>query len=588
MRRFTRLFTELDRTSRSSEKVEALRRYFVEAGPADAAWALALLSGRRGRRPVSTAHLRNWVAREADLPLWMVEECYDVVGDLAETLALLLPDPPRSDRSAAGAADSGPALHEVLEDWVLPLAGQDPEEQERRVRDAWRHLEGAERFLYHKFLTGGFRVGVGPGLVTRGLAQAVHLEPAVLAHRLTGRWEPSAETFRRLVSHDPALPDPGQPYPFMLAHALEKDPVAADIGPPDAWALEWKWDGIRAQLLHREGELLLWSRGEEVITPAFPEIAEAGRTLPAGTVLDGEILPWKDGAPLPFAALQRRLGRKRPGAGILAEVPAAFLAYDLLEEGGRDLREHPFHARRAALEALWSRSANAVADPGGEKLDEISTTEPGEHRMDASASDPPRVLRLPGLPLLLAPLLEVNGWEEAGRLRASARERRVEGLMLKGRDTPYTGGRRRGAWWKWKVDPFTLDAVLLYARKGHGRRASLFTDFTFGVWDGEVLVPVASAYSGLTDAEFRQVDRWIRSHVTERFGPVRSVEPGLVFELAFEGIRSSSRHRSGIALRFPRMARWRRDKTPDEADTLGTLKALLAAQAPRVPPGDRS
>ncbi|TVP44569.1 MAG: ATP-dependent DNA ligase [Gemmatimonadales bacterium] len=567
MKRFTRLFVELDRTTRTTVKLDALRRYFAEADPADAAWALAVLSGRRGRRPVSTTLLRAWVATAADLPLWMVEECHDAVGDLAETLALLLPDP-RADGSDA----SPPPLHQVMNDWILPLAGLDPGEQERRLREYWRGLSTDERFIFQKLLTGGFRVGVGQKLVTRALAEVVGMDPATLAHRLTGRWEPTAEAFLRLTSADAGLPDPGRPYPFMLAHPLAEGPEEAELGPPASWAMEWKWDGIRAQLIHREGEVLLWSRGEEVITPSFPEIAEAGRTLPPGTVLDGELLPWREGRPLPFAELQRRLGRKRPGARILREVPVVFLAYDLLESGAEDRREDPFRARRRALEELWLRlSAPPFATAGrGEAAPEIgeAAEAPGSH-------PPPAVSRIPGLPLLLAPLVDAETWADAAGLRASSRQRLVEGLMLKGMDAPYRGGRARGGWWKWKVDPFTLDAVLLYAKKGHGRRASLFTDFTFGVRDGDGFVPVASAYSGLTDAEFRKVDRWIRRHVTERFGPVRAVEPGLVFELAFEGIRRSTRHRAGVALRFPRMSRWRQDKEPADADTLASVLALL-------------
>lgn len=557
MRRFTALFRALDRTTRTTAKVEALRTYFAEAPPEDAAWALAVLTGRRGRRPVSTTDLRAWVAAFSGHDPWMVEECYDVVGDLAETLALLLPDPD------PGAVPPPPPLHEVMDRWVLPLRELPADEQQARLAQAWRVLELDERFLFHKLLTGGFRVGVGRSLVTRGLAAATGMDPAILAHRLTGRWNPDADTYRRLTSPDAALPDPGRPYPFMLAHPLEADPEAAGLGDPAAWLVEWKWDGIRAQLLHRDGEVLLWSRGEEVITPAFPEVAEAGGALPAGTVLDGELLAWKGSAPLPFSALQRRLGRKRPGTRLLAEVPGAFLAYDLLEAEGTDLRDLPLRIRRERLATL-------LAELGASPIP-VSGPGPGPGPMP--------ILRLGEHPLLLAPPLEIRDWAEASRYREDARARGVEGLMIKAAEAPYVGGRPRGAWWKWKVEPWTLDVVLLYARKGHGRRAGVFTDFTFGVRDGAGgFVPVTSAYTGLTDAEFREVDRWIRRHVLERFGPVRSVEPALVFEIAFEGIRASTRHKSGVALRFPRMKRWRKDLTPGDADSLETVQALLAAR----------
>jgi DNA ligase-1 len=540
MKRFTALFQALDQTTRTGRKVEALSQYFREAPPEDAVWALALLTGRRGRRPVSTTDLRRWVADAAALPLWLVEESYDAVGDLAETLALLLPDtacqPGQPERDP-------PPLHAVMEDWVLPLRGLDPAEQEVRLHHAWGQLTKDERFLFHKLITGGFRVGVGEGLVIRGLAEASGVAAPVLAHRLAGQWEPTPETFARVTDPSSSAPDPGRPYPFMLAHPIQEPVDDASLGAVDAWVFEWKWDGVRAQLLHRDGEVLLWSRGQEVFTETFPEVVAAGRVLPDGTVLDGEIVPWNHemAQPLGFSDLQRRLGRKSPSARIQKEVPVRFLAYDLLEAGGHDLRALPLQARRAQLEALLGQSA-PDAKPA------ILTPSPRVHP---------------------------SGWGEALALRDTGRERGVEGLMLKAADSAYEGGRPRGRWWKWKVDPLTIDAVLLYAKKGHGRRASRFTDYTFGVWEGETLVPIASAYSGLTDQEFGTIDRWIRSHVTERFGPVRAVEPQLVFELAFEGIRASSRHRAGLALRFPRMVRWRQDKEPADADTLETLKAIL-------------
>ncbi len=557
MRRFTALFRALDRTTRTSAKVTALEGYFREAPPEDAAWALAALTGRRGRRPVSTADLRGWVAEAADLPLWLVEESYDAVGDLAETLALLLPER-TSDRAP-------PPLHQVMEAWILPLRAMPPESRRAHLQEAWSHLDLDERFLFHKLLTGGFRVGVGARLVTRALSTVAGIPPSTLAHRLAGRWDPDAETYRRIITPGADLPDPGRPYPFMLAHPLEEGPEAEGLSSPSAWLVEWKWDGIRAQLLHRGGEVLLWSRGEDVITPSFPEVAEGGSALPSGTVLDGELLPWREGRPLPFGELQRRLGRTRPGRKILEEVPVVFLAYDLLEREGEDLRGLPLGERRTLLEDLW-REAGAQAVPGP--------------RAAPGARGPAPTLRISGSPLLLLPPLNPRDWGEAGAWREEARDRGVEGLMLKNREGRYEGGRPRGGWWKWKVTPHTLDVVLLYAKKGHGRRAGIFTDFTFGVRAEEGFVPVASAYSGLTDAEFREVDRWIRRHITERFGPVRGVEPGLVFEIAFEGIRASRRHRSGVALRFPRMKRWRRDLSPKDADSLDTVRALLREASP--------
>ncbi|TVP75771.1 MAG: ATP-dependent DNA ligase [Gemmatimonadales bacterium] len=549
MKRFVRLFVELDRTTRTTEKVAALERYFAAVPPADAAWATSVLMGRRVKRAAGTGQLREWVAEASGTPLWLVEESYDAVGDLAETLALLLP-PPGPD------APPPPPLHRVMEDWILPLPELDDEATREVVETAWRHLDETERLVFHKLLTGGFRVGVGKKLVTRALAAHAGMDPAVLAHRLTGPWSPDPDTFRTLVDPDADLPDAGRPYPFLLAHPLQLDPLepegARELGPVSDWIVEWKWDGIRAQLIRRDEEVLLWSRGEEVVTPAFPEIEEAARLLPPGTVLDGELLAVGDDRPLPFAELQRRLGRKRVGPKILRDVPVKLLAWDLLEDGGRDARALPQAERRGALEALF------------------------------------RNLPERGIPLALSREVDAPDWEALARLREGARDRGVEGFMLKRRDAPYGAGRERGTWWKWKVDPLTLDAVLMYAQRGHGRRASLYTDYTFGVWDGDDLVPVGKAYSGLTDKEIRETDRWIRRHIVEKFGPVRSVEPGLVFELAFDSIRRSSRHRSGVALRFPRMARRRPDKAPAEADTLARVRALLPPAEGHGPagPGD--
>jgi len=301
--------------------------------------------------------------------------------------------------------------------------------------------------------------------------------------------------------------------------------------------VEWKWDGIRAQLIRRTGRTFLWSGGDELLSGRFPEVEEAAALLPEGTVIDGELLPWTGGAPLPFAQMQRRIGRKALGRKILSEVPVVLVAYDLLEERGDDLRALPFAERRARLAVLLAATPSAGR-------------------------------------LMLSPAVAVQSWPDVERARARARESGAEGLMLKRRNSAYGAGRRRGDWWKWKVEPHSVDAVLIYAQPGSGRRAGLYTDYTFGIWDGDRLVPFAKAYTGLTDDEIRQVDAFIRRHTIEKFGPVRTVKPELVFELAFEGIQRSSRHKSGIAVRFPRMARWRTDKRPEEADTLATVQAL--------------
>ncbi len=531
MRAFARLYTELDETTATSRKVEALQRYFTSAPPADAAWAVHFFAGRRPTRLVSSANLRTWAAAEAQVPDWLFEECYQTVGDLAEVIALLLPE-------TAGSTDL-PLAHWV-EVRLLPLRGQAPDAQRAILLDSWRTLGTRERFVWNKLITGSFRVGASQQLVVRALAEVSGVPEGAIAHRLMGAWEPTAEFFARLIGADVSDTDASRPYPFYLAYPLEEEP--ATLGDVTEWLAEWKWDGIRAQLVRREGRTWLWSRGEDLLNGRFPEVESAAAFLPDGTVLDGELLPWRAGAPLPFAQLQRRIGRKTLGPKLLAEVPVSLLAFDLLEHQHADLRLLPLTERRARLAAL-------LPAPPGERI-------------------------------VLSPDVETSSWEALRAAREDARARGAEGVMLKRLSSPYGVGRRRGDWWKWKVVPFTVDAVLIYAEPGHGRRAGLFTDYTFGVWDGNRLVPFAKAYSGLTDAEIRRVDAFVRRHTLERFGPVRTVKPELVFELAFEGIQRSPRHKSGIAVRFPRMARWRTDKRPEDADTLDTVRAMLEQPQP--------
>jgi DNA ligase-1 len=470
--------------------------------------------------------LRAWAQEATGLPEWLLYESYSAAGDFGELVALAL------DSVPAGPREPDVSLAAWVEERLMPLQTADPGTQRERVIGWWLRLGRAERFILNKLLTGEFRVGVAQTLVVRALAEAIGAEPTVVAARMMGEWTPSAAWFAALKSAA-GTPDPSQPYPFFLAAPLEGDP--ASLGDRGNWLVEWKWDGIRAQLVRRHGETWLWSRGEELITRRFPEIVAAATHLPDGTVLDGEILAFQDGRPLPFSALQQRIGRQKQLAQIMRAVPVVFVAYDLLETGGRDIREEPLAERRARLLPL-------VTGDG--------------------------VLRL-------SPDVDAPTWDALATLRLESRERGVEGFILKRRDAEYGVGRRKGVWWKWKIDPYTVDAVLIYAQPGNGRRASLLTDYTFGLWNGGELVPVAKAYSGLSNAEIEQLDTWIRRHTRERHGPVRAVEPVQVFELGFEAIAASSRHRSGIAVRFPRMLRWRHDKNATDADTIDALRRLL-------------
>ena len=526
MKRFAALFTVIDQTTRTSEKVAALADYFSRAPDADKLWTIAIFSGRRPKRAVTTTRLRDWAAEAAGIPLWLFEDAYAVVGDLAETIALVLPP-------AQGASDDD------LSHWIKflrDLADSDDEARKVAVLSAWDRLDTTERLVFNKLLTGGFRMGVSQKLMTRALAQATGQDEAELAHRLMGDWSPDTTSFTSLIEAEDAAADLSRPYPFCLAYGIED---LATLGPANDWLAEWKWDGIRAQVIARGGALHIWSRGEELMTDRFPELARLALDLPDGTVLDGELVAWDGTAPLPFAALQKRITRKTVPKKLLAEAPVILLAYDLLEADGADLRATPLSHRRALLDAMLAGM-------------------PGD------------------APVQPSPVIMAEDWDRLSAIRAEARERKAEGLMIKRLSSPYHVGRKRGDWWKWKLDPLTIDAVMIYAQAGHGRRANLFTDFTFAVWQGNELVPFTKAYSGLTDAEFGQITQWVRRNTLQRFGPVRQVTPHHVFEIAFEGIQESPRHKSGIALRFPRMLRWRQDKTVDQADTLDHLKALLA------------
>ncbi len=527
MKRFARLFTELDQTTKTLAKIKALTSYFDQASDRDKLWAIAILSHRRPKRTVNTTLLRAWSSELSGLPLWLFEESYHVVGDLAETIALVLPE----------ATEQSDETLSFWIDFIKQLEPLDVEEKKEKIFEAWRRLETVERFVFNKLITGSFRVGVSQQLMVKALSKHANVKENVVAHRLMGNWSPTENTFSDLVLSDES-DDHSRPYPFYLAYALEGD--VSTLGDPASWQAEWKWDGIRGQVIVRNGELFVWSRGEELVTDKYPEYQEFLSLLPDGTALDGEILPFKNDQPLTFNHLQTRIGRKSVSQKLLAEVPVVFMAYDLIEFEGIDVRHWKLKDRRKKLEELSSTTNNVFKT---------------------------------------SPIITFEDWQQLTEIRKRSRELFSEGIMLKEKNSVYRDGRRRGDWWKWKIDPLTVDAVMIYAMSGQGRRANLYTDYTFAVWNDGQLVAFTKAYSGLTDAEIRDVDRWIRQNTIERFGPVRSVKPELVFEIAFEGIAKSSRHKSGVAVRFPRMSRWRKDKPPAEANTLQDLMTLLETKS---------
>ncbi|CAN5514413.1 ATP-dependent DNA ligase [soil metagenome] len=539
MKQFSALVQVLGTSTKTNDKLQALSTYFLEAGNNDKIWVIALFSGRRPKRIINSTRLAEWCCEITELPYWLFEESYHTVGDLGETIALLLPE--RQEENL---------LHENNLTWYLEklIALEKADETIKKgfIVDCWMQMTKEERFVFNKLLTGGFRIGISQKMMVNALAKTVKADPSVIAHRISGKWNPSSTDFDDLLSEASGNIDHSKPYPFYLAYAIESTPE--DLGEPHEWQAEWKWDGIRGQVIKRNDELFVWSRGEELMTDKFPEYDVLKDALPNGIVVDGEIMPFrKDDAEksllhsnvsiLPFAVLQTRIGRKNVTKKQLQEAPVAFFAYDILEYEGEDIRYKTMAERRTLLEHI---------------VEAINLTT-----------------------LQLSPVIDFENWDALAQQRSQSRSINAEGIMLKRKSSPYQVGRKVGDWWKWKIDALTIDAVMIYAQKGHGRRSNLYTDYTFAVKDGDKLVSFTKAYSGLTDKEFAQVDSFVKRNAIEKFGPVRTVKPELVFEIAFEGIAASNRHKSGVALRFPRIHRWRKDKKADDINTLDDLKKML-------------
>lgn len=526
---FANLVKVLGTSTKTNDKLEALVRYFASADNKDKVWVIALFSGRKPKRAVNTTQLITWCIEVAGLPGWLFGESYHTVGDLAETIALLLPET-ISDQQQ----HEDKPLYFYIEKFKQ-IEKLDESIKKQFIIDSWKQMDQNERFVFNKLITGAFRIGVSQKMMVNALAKFTSLEASVIAHRISGNWDPSTTTFAELLNESPTITDYSKPYPFYLAYALDDNPET--LGKPDDWQVEWKWDGIRGQMIKRNNQLFVWSRGEELMTEKFPEYNCLKDLLPDGTVLDGEIIPSVDKKPLPFALLQTRIGRKNITKKNLQETPITFFAYDLLEYNYEDWRNKPLTERR-------------------KKLEEI-------------------ILPITNPAIILSPVIEFSDWEELAALRKTSRENGAEGFMIKRKSSIYQVGRKTGDWWKWKIDPLVIDCVMIYAEKGSGRRSNLYTAYTFAVKSEDKLIPFTRAYSGLTDKEFNEVDSFVKRNAIEKFGPVRTVKPELVFEIAFEGIAASNRHKSGVALRFPRINRWRKDKKPDEINTLEDLKKML-------------
>jgi DNA ligase 1 len=524
---FAELVTELSASTKTNDKLQSLVDYFATAPDADKVWVIAIFSGRRPRRAVNSRLMREWCTEMIHIPDWLFDESYHTVGDLSETLALLLPETKNEHQVNEN-------LSHYLERFIA-LEKEDENIKKKFIVDSWKQMNRNERFVFNKLITGSFRIGVSQKMIVNALAKIVDLSSSVIAHRISGNWDPVTTSFNELLSERSSTSDFSKPYPFYLAYAIDSD--VETLGERELWQAEWKWDGIRGQIIKRNNELFVWSRGEELMTDKFPEYFILKDLLPDGVVLDGEIIPAMGGKPLPFSVLQTRIGRKNIGRKQLQEAPISFFAYDILEYNYEDWREKTLTERRRKLEQI--------------------------------------ILPVKNNAIQISEIIQFNSWNELAQLRKNSREMNSEGIMLKRKNSIYKVGRKRGDWWKWKIDPLVIDCVMVYAQKGSGRRSNLYTDYTFAVKDGDQLVTFTKAYSGLTDKEFSEIDYFIKRNSIEKFGPVRTVKPELVFEIAFEGIAASNRHKSGVALRFPRMSRWRKDKTVDEINTIEDLKEML-------------
>lgn len=525
MRHFAELINALETTNKTNAKIDAIIDYLERAPDEDKVWFIALFTGKRPKRNVNTNYMKDWALEITKLPYWLFQESYSSVGDLGETLSLILPPPEEK-------------IERTLSEWmndIVGLKGKTDAEKKEFVLQSWNGLDYTERLIFNKLIGGSFRIGVSDKTLINALTRFSGQEPSALMHSLMGKWLPDEVSFKELIDAENVNPDNSKPYPFCLAYPLEKP--AEELGNPDEWLVEYKWDGIRGQIIRRNDEVFIWSRGEELVTEQFPEITEVVKAMKGNFVLDGEILAVKEGKVLNFNELQKRLNRKTLTKKMLSEIPIEVFVYDLLELENNDLREKPISARRALLEEL------------------LLNEKPGNISISKS--------------------LDFEKWEELDVLRENSRDINSEGLMLKQKNSPYHSGRKKGDWWKWKINPLTIDAVLIYAQKGSGRRSAYYTDYTFAVKNGDTLVTIAKAYSGLTDKEIMEVSRFVTKNAIEKFGPVRTVKAELVFEIAFEGIGFSNRHKSGVALRFPRIVRWRKDKTVDEIDDLEEIKKLI-------------
>jgi len=537
---FSELFLNLDSSNSTNNKIEVLKNYFLSNDPIDNSWAIYLLTGKSNKRFISGRYLKNLFSELYEYPVWLIDTCYLKVGDSAEVITLLLKNKSTSRKKVL----LNISLNELLSKTIPDLSKLNDEEKNFKIKNMWETLPEDNHLIFNKILTGTFRVGVSIGLITKSISKLINIDEEIISHRLMGNFEPSIDSYEFLINKNINLQElNSKPFPFLLANTIEDKIFKHSI---NDFQFEWKYDGIRMQLIKRSGNVSLWTRGQELVNDSFPELVDKMSHIKDDFVLDGELLVWnfKEQIAFDFSLLQKRINRKSPTRSIQIKYPIIFIAYDLLEINGRDIREIKLENRRIELEKYFSKWHNKT-----------------ENNISAIFK--------------ICNLIFPKDWPDALNYKEKSRENNTEGLIIKKKTSIYSSGRKRGIWWKYKVDPMQLDAVLIYAKGGSGRRAGLYTDYSFALWKDKELIKFASAYSGLTNIEIKELDKWIRKNTIEKFGPVRSLKPEMVFEISFEKIQISKRHKSGIAVRFPRITKWRKDKKINDADSLENAYELM-------------
>jgi len=527
MKAFAKLISNLEQTSKEAFKVTALAQYFSNATDEDKLWTLALFTGTRPKRVVDIKALKEFAEQVYTEGEWLFEASHQIVGDMAETIAYFLPKAKRNG-------------NHTLSEWISMIRtifNAERIDQRDAITKAWDTLRPEERFIFNKLITGGFRIDVSLKLLSKALAIVTGKDENLLAHKLNSDWHPDEVSFETLIFTENPEAEKSKPYPFHLAHTLES--TVAELGDISNWQVERKWDGIRVQVIVRGNKISIWSRKGDILSSKVPELKPLAESMEDGTVLDGELICFKNGKILPINNLRTRFGRRNNSKKQFEESPCVFMAYDILEFKGEDIRNKDLAERR-------------------KKLEKVILQYYDEHKI-----------------ILLSDIINNDNWESINSEREKSREHQVTGLVLKNKKSIYGSSRVEGDWWKWPVDPLFIDAILLYAQAGEGGSSKMYREYSFALWHGEDLVTFAKAKSGLEDKELKELTSFVKKNTKEKFGPVRSVAAVQIFRLAFDSITASKRHKSGILLKNPRLIEWLRDKNIEDGNNLDDLKKML-------------